>query len=155
MEAAPMSAPRIPTPKDERIREAMAALITNGSPRKAAAACGIPKTNIERWAASDEGKLILDELRGSEGSPRAARMFAIVDKLLDRLEKAIDADEIPVTALAVNIGILTDKAKALMPKAEDQTGEVVVQVFGGTLATATAPAQGVAVQVTTKGGRNG
>ena len=155
MKREPKQETHVPTERDTKMRAAMSALLACGSSRKAAAACGVSDRTIAHWAQTDEGRAILDDLRTSEAPARVTRIWALVDKLLDRLEKALDADEIPATALAVNIGILADKARAMAPKAEEDTGEIVVQVFGGTLNGGQgAPSQGVAAQVTIKGGRN-
>lgn len=144
---------RTPTARDTRIEEAMAALLTHGSRRKAAEVCGVPKSTIDRWAASEEGQALLSKQSVAEGEPRAARIWGIVDTLLARLEKAIEADEIPPTALAVNIGILCDKAKQMVSGTkQDGAGDVVVEVFGGRFEGPGSAASGAGARVTVKGG---
>ena len=151
-------AARVPTPRDERMRAAMSALLTMGSARKAAKACGLDDKTVAAWARSDAGKAMLVELSAVDGTSRADRIWRLVDKLLDGLEAAYDAGKIPPTALAINIGILADKARAMTVKGEtsgNEDMELTVR-FGGTrvrddAAGATIEAQGAEI-VVRKGG---
>jgi len=124
---------RMPTARDSRKREALAAFIAHGSANKAAKATGIPRRTIDVWVASVEGQDILEELRATPASEdRTARIWRVCDMALDQLEEALRNHKIPPTALAVNIGILADKAARLAPKKADEQGDLEVHIrFGG------------------------
>lgn len=148
-------ATRLPTPRDARMREGLAAILTHGSERKASEACGIPRTTLKRWAESTDGKAILAELSEAEGAPRADRIWRLFDLGLTKLEEKIATDDdITAKDLAIVLNILCDKARAMTERKVADTGDVVVTVFGGKFASESdgGATMGVAAQVVVKKG---
>lgn len=123
---------RLATSRDTRMREAMLALLTEGSRRKASAATGIPYRTIGVWAASAEGKRVLEEVKSTFGHELAQTFARVAKKCLAKFEALVDGDEVKAKDLIIGAGIAVDKLRALTPKTEAQPGEYDVEVvFGG------------------------
>lgn len=122
-----------------RLREAMAALLSAGSSRKAAALCGIPDRTIAAWARSAEGIAVLDELRraGAEEILEAQReiktsLVRVVKEQIRQYEEALHARKIQPRDLAIHLGINLDKLARMTPSKAEAEGDLEVSVeFGG------------------------
>ena len=124
---------RLATSRDTRIREAMLALLVEGSSRKASKATGIPWRTIAHWAASAEGKRVMEEVKGQEQGKRADGLSKLLDKIHAKYEAALDAGEIAPRDLPIHYGIFSDKLARLVGKPDPTAGgNITVEViFGG------------------------
>lgn len=125
---------RLPSARDTRMREGLAAYYVEGSARKAADATGIPYRTIASWASSEAGKEILEELRKSSGDEEFGNeCMRVARKILTKIEKAVEDGGINGANLPIAMGILFDKAHKVRGKAgttDDGRFEVTVK-FGG------------------------
>lgn len=109
---------RLPTARDTRMRDGLSAYLVEGSSRKAAEATGIPWRTIASWAASEDGKKLLAELKASGGQEIGDECFRIARKILRKIEARIDDGEMPAQQLPICFGILVDKGHRLTGKVD-------------------------------------
>ena len=127
------SVARLPADRDLRMRRGLLALLIEGGARAASRASGIPYRSIARWAASAEGQRMLVDLRRELGEDLGREILATARLAHGQLRRAIEMGAIAPGQLAVTLGILVDKARALLPgEREGEPDDYVVQVrFGG------------------------